>query len=341
MQQPSFPPVHGRPSLVWETQPSPCLLCAETRAIVVGQRDRRGNPLRTVLCYRCGLVRVCPPPELGEHRDFYSGLYRIEYRGASTPSLRHVFRNTRAACERLPWLKRALPSPAKVLDVGSGSGEFVSLLLMLGYEATGVEADPAYAEFARSMLRAPVTTGFLEDGRVPERQFDCVTAFHVIEHVFDPVQFLVILRRLVRPGGKLLLEAPDVESPFPRGNRRFHRAHLHYFSLESLAACVAAAGWSKLECGRSWDGGNLFLLAQESGAARQLPDSPQGPASLQRFRDAMRAAAYYGSPVLVRRLQRQVFSRAMEWFAAAVSSGPEQVFQRAAAAHFRPEAARR
>lgn len=260
---------------------------------------------------------------------YYGGAYRLEYRCAATPSLRHVYRNARAACERLPWLLRAVPSPGSVLDVGCGSGEFVRLLTRLGYAAVGLEPDPSYASYARDSFHVPVVNGFLEEAPLPEGGFSCVTGFHVIEHVLDPPAFLLALRRLVRAGGRLVLETPDAESPFPHGTRRFHRAHLHYFSLETLCHCAATGGWRVLESGRSWDGGNLFLVAEADEPASSAFSKPLGPAALLRHSAAMRAAAYFGSPYFLPRLARQIAFRVRERMAAVASTEPEQVLLRA------------
>lgn len=327
-----IPPVNGNSDATWGEQPEACTLCGEVRACIASDRDRRGNPLRTVLCYGCGLIRQSPLPSFDGQKQYYSGQYRLEYRGTPQPSPRHLFRNSHAACERLPWLRQALLSPGPVLDVGSGSGEFLRLLTRLGYEAAGIEPDPNYAAFARDKLQVPVYTGVLEETSLPERHFACVTSFHVIEHVPDPAAFLARLRTLVRPGGRLVLETPDVESPFPRGRRRFHRAHLHFFSLDTLIRCAAAAGWKTLEWGRSWDGGNLFLVAEESDSIAPASDGPLGPAALRRFRAAMRASSYYGSPLFLPRLGRQLAARMREW-RAAKASDPEQILLRAITLH--------
>ena len=100
----------------------PCNLCGAIGATVVGTRSRSGAPLRSVCCVDCGLVRSDPRPV--ESRRFYEHDYRLSYKGTLEPKIKHVLRAGQVALDRLAHVRPLLQQRRRVLDVGSGGGEF-------------------------------------------------------------------------------------------------------------------------------------------------------------------------------------------------------------------------
>ncbi len=141
---------------------------------------------------------------------------------------------------------RALPG-GEVLDVGCGGGAFLERMRALGWRALGVEPDARAVEVARTVRGLDVRLGTLEAQRFPEGRFDAVVSSHVIEHVHDPLGFLRECARVARPGGRVVVVTPNIES---LGRRRLGVAwigldpprHLHLFSRATLRALAAAAG---------------------------------------------------------------------------------------------------
>ena len=64
---------------------------------VVSEADRRGLPLRTVICMDTGLVRNDPVPSDAELERFYGEEYRVAYKGSARPRRRQILRNFRRA----------------------------------------------------------------------------------------------------------------------------------------------------------------------------------------------------------------------------------------------------
>ena len=134
----------------------------------------------------------------------------------------------------------------RLLDVGCGSGEFLSRMRERGWAVIGVEPDPVAAAAARRD-DLDVRDGMLEDAAFADESFDAVVLSHVIEHVHDPIALLRECGRILRPGGRLVLTTPNLTSV---GHRRFGAdwrgleppRHLHVFSVESLASCVDQVG---------------------------------------------------------------------------------------------------
>jgi 2-polyprenyl-3-methyl-5-hydroxy-6-metoxy-1,4-benzoquinol methylase len=117
---------------------------------VVSEVDRRGNPLRTVVCMETGLVRNDPVPGDEELAKFYAEDYRKDYKGAEKPRKRQIIRNFRRAAEHIRQFRDVLEPGQHVLDVGAGSGEFAYLMTRLGKDVIGI--DPTPSEPIRSIL---------------------------------------------------------------------------------------------------------------------------------------------------------------------------------------------
>ena len=105
-------------------------------------------------------------------------------------------------------LKRHLPPPARVLDLGGGEGAFASRLRDEGYEVTLADLDPPEDLGIRTVRLdlndAPSHRVF--DGG----SYDAVVCVEVIEHLESPIQLLRSARRITRDGGILLVTTPNV-----------------------------------------------------------------------------------------------------------------------------------
>ena len=139
----------------------------------------------------------------------------------------------------------------RLLDVGCGNGTFLAMMRDAGWEVQGVETDPVAGRFARERFGVPVITGTLAEARLADQSFDAVTLSHVIEHVYDPGELLEECRRVLKPGGRLAVVTPNVES---YGHRIFKDAwrglepprHLRVFSPGALKAYVEKFGFRQV-----------------------------------------------------------------------------------------------
>ena len=135
----------------------------------------------------------------------------------------------------------------RLLDIGCGNGRFLATMKELGWEVVGFEPDPVAARIARERFGLEVADGALEHAGFADASFDAVTMSHVIEHVPDPITTLRQCRRLLKPGGRLVLLTPNAAS---LGHRRFRNAwlgldpprHLFIFSPPALATVADKAG---------------------------------------------------------------------------------------------------
>lgn len=94
-----------------------------------------------------------------------------------------------------------------LLEIGCGEGAFLSMAEARGMKVTGIEADAQRADKARRRVRGAIHSGLFESAPILEGQFDCVYHCDLLSHLPDPVGSLQRMSRMLRPGGRLLLEA--------------------------------------------------------------------------------------------------------------------------------------
>ncbi len=131
-------------------------------------------------------------------------------------------------------------APGRVLDAGCGSGRNMVELSRYG-EVTGVELSATSVALARARNAGEVVEGSVMSMPFPDDHFTLATSLDVIEHLQDDVDALRELRRVVAPGGYLLVTVPSYQWLWS-GHDVLNHHHRRYSNSTLLGAC-AAAGW--------------------------------------------------------------------------------------------------
>jgi len=174
-------------------------------------------------------------PSVGQGPELPSGLPARTVPGLHDEVL-HVFR-------------RHMPPPARVVDLGAGSGAWAARLVSEGYSLTAVERDAAFYRFEG----APLVVANLNEPFSARLQgpFEALTAIEVIEHLENPRAFLRECHKLLQPQGLMVLTTPNIENVPARlqflvtGNLRMfgrdarfndptHITPIHTFMLERM-----------------------------------------------------------------------------------------------------------
>ena len=308
----------------------PCSLCGQRRVALLELTARDGSALKSVVCLGCGLVRSDPIPSEAELRSFYRSSYRSCYKGVREPKLKHVARAGKLAVARYRRISRYFQPGGRVLDIGCGGGEWLYLLKRTGIPAIGIEADPHYAGFARTMLGVDVQEASLCEASFSAESFPLITLFHVLEHLHNPVEALRQCLGWLRSGGHLVVEVPNLASHHQHPSTRFHRAHLHGFVPLTLALAGRKAGAHLVELKTDRFDRNITAVFQKSSSPEpfRLPSGEQVSTVVSTLRKHS-IVAYYSSPVTYARFALRISQFAREQAATCGKKHPRQVLDTA------------
>jgi 2-polyprenyl-6-hydroxyphenyl methylase/3-demethylubiquinone-9 3-methyltransferase len=241
------------------------LLCARVREILQAARscplcgERQGREVwreegyRYLSCSRCGLVFS----DLSA--DHYVAVQHNVWNEVTNDPGVAPFYGTARDHAHSEFLRKNRARPGdRLLDVGCGLGFFASRALEAGWDVLGCEPSPTWAGQAQARIGSGrVLQGTADDPALNDLRFDLITAWDVVEHVFDPVPFLVRLRGLLAPGGRLFLRTPNFAYVWPvyglRKKVLRHDVklgptnHVVYFSASTMRAALARAGLSAID----------------------------------------------------------------------------------------------
>ena len=289
----------------------PCNLCGNTEVEVIGDTDRKGKPLRTVICRTCGLVWTDPRPDATANREYYAEHYRIHYKATHQPKLKHVYRETLRAMERFRRIEPLLSPGMRLLDVGAGGGFFPYTVKQRGYTIEGIEPNLGFAAYASEVLQLDIQAGFLQDFDFAEGSFDIITLNHVLEHLEDPGAALCRLWRWIRPGAYLNLEVPNIEATYHAPGHRYHLAHLYNFNPVNLERLARKAGYLVYDQRLMPGTRHINLILQRPEGPAQAPADLTIPGNYQRIMALLErhtALRHYLSPRVYTRFVRKQFA---------------------------------
>jgi SAM-dependent methyltransferase len=162
----------------------------------------------------------------------------------------------RTSQRRYNWVRRQLPSRARVLEVGVRDGSF-GILAAQDYEYVGIDPASAAARHARARgleVYCASLSSFVNVGPA----FDAITLFHVFENIVDPHDALARIKDLIKPGGVLFLSTFDTEgliylfSEQQRMAQNF-RTHLILYSRSALIELLEHSGFEIIDIGPDFE----------------------------------------------------------------------------------------
>jgi SAM-dependent methyltransferase len=133
-----------------------------------------------------------------------------------------------------------LPDGADVLDAGCGTGRTMDDMRRYG-TVRGFDLNPEGVEHARQRGHAEVSVARLEEIPYPDASFDLVTCLDVLEHTPDDRVSLRELRRVVRPGGRLVVTVPAYQLLWSSHDVANH--HYRRYRRSQLRRAGVEAGW--------------------------------------------------------------------------------------------------
>jgi len=188
-----------------------------------------------------GYLKTIPKPPLGKLGEYYQTENYISH----TDSRRNLFEKVYHAIRKVS-LKRKLNlinsfelEGKRLLDFGSGTGDFLKTAQSNGWNVAGIEPNEAARGIANSKTNSSVfESKYLNT--FEKKSFDVITLWHVLEHVPDLEEKIAVLKSLLKPNGVLLIAVPNHKSYDAIYYKEFWAAydvprHLWHFDQKSIS----------------------------------------------------------------------------------------------------------
>jgi 2-polyprenyl-3-methyl-5-hydroxy-6-metoxy-1,4-benzoquinol methylase len=180
-------------------------------------------------------------------RELYGASYYQVYGGLDAGYDADPDRRRYEAHRRLRLVQRFVRT-GRLVEIGSAVGYFLDAAKRAGFQVTGIEPAEELARTARERFGVDARAGFIEDSDLQAGSFDVACAWHVLEHIPEPLPVLLDLHRVVGPSGLLALEVPNAAS---RQAERLGAAwphwdpahHVGHYTPAALRALVERAGF--------------------------------------------------------------------------------------------------
>lgn len=205
-------------------------------------------------CQRCRLIFYLPRPTPESLEQYYNASsYSEDYRASSMAGYKfasHRYQQfEKAFGQYAPTL--LLANSQVLLDIGCGEGDFLSIAESKGWKVEGIELSRTSAQQAREKINGEVYVGEITTLDLPKAKYDLITSYHVIEHLIDPIVMLQQIYELLRPGGAVLIETPNIGSLGARirGRKWSHiipPEHINYFDQNTLLSSLKRAGFKSI-----------------------------------------------------------------------------------------------
>jgi SAM-dependent methyltransferase len=234
-----------------------CNLCGADDYAVIFPRGY-AQLHQIVRCRRCELMYANPQ----EHIDCET--FAVEdgaqvYDPASEVSRQYYQKQQTQLPDNLRALSvldQALPGRGRLLEIGSYAGIFLDRIRADGWETVGLEPWRPVAKYARGRYGLEIIEGVLPNSALANAHFDAVVLLHVIEHMPDPAANIREIRRVLKPGGVLVVETPRFNSLMFKLLGRRERSiqncngHIYFFTERTLGRLLGQNGFSVFEVER-------------------------------------------------------------------------------------------
>lgn len=188
-----------------------CRLCFG-RSLELYYRQGNDGQFKYFRCADCGLVNL----------DLSAGIDQTQYTEDWIDPTDDDDRRNHDKDMTFEFVRRHVPTPGALLDIGCGNGRLLHCAQRAGWRVKGIELSAETAARVARVLDVPVVAGdFLEMTAGPEdvERFDLICLRHVLEHLPDSRLAMSRIRAMLAPGGKVLLEMPNIEA----WDKRFKR----------------------------------------------------------------------------------------------------------------------
>ena len=183
------------------------------------------------------ILKTTPQPSLDKLGSYYESDDYISHTDSQRSLFEKIYQvvKTKNISDKVKTVTRANSGTGRLLDIGCGTGDFLSVAKSVGWQTVGFEPN----DKARNLALSKGVELVAETTDLPDASFDVITMWHVLEHVPDVEAQIKELRRLVKPGGTIVIAVPNFKSVDAKYYGKFWAAydvprHLWHFSKTAI-----------------------------------------------------------------------------------------------------------
>lgn len=197
-------------------------------------------------CTSCQFLLTNPRPSQDEISKYYKSDQYVSHTSTKKGIINKIYHIVRkkALNNKLKLINSLQPKKGKLLDIGCGTGHFLSTCKANNWTITGIEVDPEANHLASTNTNETIYPS-LES--LPEQKFDVITLWHVLEHVHDLTGYITRIKSLLSKTGSLIIAVPNHDA-YDRKHYKENWAaydlprHLYHFDKNSMAKLVKKHG---------------------------------------------------------------------------------------------------
>lgn len=218
-------------------------------------------------CKQCGLIYLCPRPKIDEIGKYY---LQKNYFGRNIENTEGKYDDLKKREKTYGEIYQIILKTKKIgniLDIGAGTGIFLSKFSDLGWKTDGTELNDKAIKYAKNKYNVLLKKGDFLNIRFKEKSFDVITLNGALEHLYDPQGALRKIYKLLKTDGMILFTIPNVESV---GNKIFGKnwfpwqppRHLYHFSPKTAMSMLKKANFKNINIKHNYWLQNYYILFQ-------------------------------------------------------------------------------
>lgn len=231
-----------------------------------------GDLFEIYLCAACRLEFLKEYPDEEEIERYYSSpdyISHTDEKKTFTGRVYYAVRKFMLSRKRKLVSRVSGLKSGRILDIGSGTGHFAGFMKRSGWVSEGLEKNVKAAVYSAELYNIKVYQPS-ETEALPDKSYDCITMWHVLEHLHNPEEMLAQIRRLLKPGASAVIALPNNMSFDSIHYRHYWAArdvprHIWHFNPISFMYLAAKCGFEIREMKRlPFDVFYISLLSEKN-----------------------------------------------------------------------------
>jgi len=204
------------------------------------------------VCNNCNFVFTNPIPDIDSIGKYYATEKYLSHDTNNNGILSNIYKTVRYFNLQGKYsLINKYKNSGQILDIGSGTGEFLNFMKQKNWNTFGIEPEKKAREFAINNYQLNI----FPESKLKElenNKFDLITMWHVLEHVYDLNERLNVIYNLLEKDGIFINALPMIDSPDAKKFGKYWAGldvprHLHHFTSESFTRLANNNGFKVID----------------------------------------------------------------------------------------------